>query len=541
MQTQTKNIVWNKDALSVEGLTISLGGKQLINNSELTITYGDRIGLLGRNGCGKTTLFNFISTQSKQKNKIVPWSIYEVVQELPSTEQSITAVVLSSHLERGILWNRRNELELIDDMSDIELAEYNSVCERLEGMNAEADIPKAKIILRGLGFAKDELESPLNSFSGGWRARVALACGLFMEPDLLMLDEPTNHLDLNAVIWLANFCKSWKKTLVVITHNSYFAHNVCNSIIHINNKKIGTYKCTYNKFLKMRTQIEEKELKDWEKLEKEIAKLKATGNIKNKKAAEELLEKKAKEGVTRPPKSYKPKFMFENSNEYKEGTALLNLTEASFSYGDKLILKNVNYALYPLSRSVLVGENGAGKSTLLKLLIGSIEPNQGTCMRKAGLTVKYFNQHFYHDLPPTLNPIEYVSSQSKKSQIDIVRKLLGASGLEGEAHTRQIDTLSGGQKARVYFAGLVISQPDILLLDEPTNHLDMETTEGLLNGLKDFPGAVVIVSHDLDFLEELGTEVWIVERQQVLRLGEGIDGLGVYVDKVMKTTSQYQI
>jgi ATPase subunit of ABC transporter with duplicated ATPase domains len=197
--------------------------------------------------------------------------------------------------------------------------------------------------------------------------------------------------------------------------------------------------------------------------------------------------------------------------------------------------------LYPLSRSVLVGENGAGKSTLLKLLIGSIEPNQGTCMRKAGLTVKYFNQHFYHDLPPTLNPIEYVSSQSKKSQIDIVRKLLGASGLEGEAHTRQIDTLSGGQKARVYFAGLVISQPDILLLDEPTNHLDMETTEGLLNGLKDFPGAVVIVSHDLDFLEELGTEVWIVERQQVLRLGEGIDGLGVYVDKVMKTTSQYQI
>ena len=535
MQTQTANITWNKDALSVEKLSVSIGGKQLITNSDFTISYGDRIGLLGRNGCGKTTLFNFIS---QQKASNIPWSLYEVVQELPSTEQSITAVVLASHLERGILWNRRNELELIDDLSEIELAEYNSVCERLDGMKAEADLPRAKIILRGLGFASEELESPLNSFSGGWKARVALACGLFMEPDLLLLDEPTNHLDLNAVLWLAQFCKSWSKTLVVITHNSYFAHSICDTIIHINNKKINTYKCTYNKFLKMRTQIEEKELKDWEKLEKEVAKLKSTGNPKNKKAAEELIEKKAKEGIVRPPKSYKPKFMFETNNEYKEGTALLSLTNAAFSYGDKLILKDINYALYPMSRSVLVGANGAGKSTLLKLLIGSLQPSNGQCTRKNGLAVKYFNQHFYHDLPADLTPIEYVSSQSKTLQLDNVRKLLGASGLEGEAHSRKIETLSGGQKARVYFAGLVISQPDILLLDEPTNHLDMETTEGLLNGLKEFPGAVVIVSHDLDFLEELGTEVWIIEQKQVLRIGEGIDGLNLYVDRIMKTIQE---
>ena len=531
MLSNTSNIVWNKDALSIEDLNISIGGKSLIIKSEFKISVGDRIGLLGRNGCGKTTLFNYIS---KLKNSKTPWSIYEVVQELASTNLSITNVVLASHLERGELWNRRNELELIDELSDKELDEYNSICEKLDAMKSDADPPKAKKILRGLGFLTDDLEKPLNIFSGGWKARVALACGLFMEPDLLLLDEPTNHLDLNAVLWLTEFCKSWKKTLVVITHNAYFAHNVCNSIYHISNKKINSYKCTYNMFLKMKKQTEDKALKEWEKIEKQVTQLKSSGDIKKKKLAEDIIAKKALEGIIRPTKRYNPKFFFNTNNSYKDNS-MLDLTNVSFSYGDKLILKDVNYALYPKARSVLVGANGAGKSTLLKLLIGSIEPSTGESRRATRLSVKYFNQHFYNDLPHDMSPIEYVSLQSTKSKIDEVRKLLGASGLEGEAHSRKIETLSGGQKARVYFAGLVISQPDILLLDEPTNHLDMETTEGLMDGIKYFPGAVVIVSHDLEFLEELGTDVWLIEDQQVKRLGEGIDGLDIYVDKVMKT------
>ena len=526
-------ITWNQDALSIQNLTISIGGKQLISNSELKISVGDRIGLLGRNGCGKTTLFNYIS-KLELEDVAIPWSIYEVVQELPSTELSITNVVLAAHLERGVLWNRRNELELIEELSVEELEEYKLTCDKLDFMKSEADPPKAKIILRGLGFSGDELEKPLNTFSGGWKARVALACGLFMEPDLLLLDEPTNHLDLNAVLWLTEFCKSWKKTLVVITHNGYFAHNVCNSIYHISNKKINSYKCTYNKFIKMKNQEEEKALKEWEKVEKQVNELKSSGDPKKKKHGEAILAKKALEGIVRPPKDYKPKFFFETETEYAE-ISLLSLSNVSFSYGEKLILKDVNYALYPKARSVLVGANGAGKSTLLKLLIGSIEPSTGESSRKSRLSVKYFNQHFYNDLPHEMSPIEYVTSQSSKNQIDVVRKLLGSSGLEGEAHSRKIHTLSGGQKARVYFAGLVISQPDILLLDEPTNHLDLETTEGLLNGIKDFPGAVVIVSHDLEFLEELGTDVWLIENQQVKRLGEGIDGLQIYVDKVIET------
>jgi len=533
MQSTSKNIVWNKDALSIEGLTISIGGKRLITESDVKISVGERLGLLGRNGCGKTMLFSYLSSQKTALGLGCPWSVYEVVQELPSTDQSITNVVLSAHIERGVMWARRAELELIEDLSADLLEEYNDLCTKLDAMRADADSARAKIILRGLGFSLEELDNGLNTFSGGWKARVALACGLFMEPDLLLLDEPTNHLDLNAVLWLTEFCKQWKKTLVVITHNSYFAHNVCSGIVHINMGRITTYKCRYRRFLQMLAQNETKAASDWAALEKEVARLKGTGVLKHKKAAEDLLKGAGAKGIVRPPKCYKPKFMFDSKGA-EGGVALLDITEASFSYGDKLILSGVNYALYPQTRSVLVGANGAGKSTLLKLLTGAIEPSAGTTQRRNGLNVKYFNQHFYHDLPADDSPIDYVAAQSKKAQPDTVRKLLGASGLEGEAHTRKISTLSGGQKARVYFAGLVISEPDVLLLDEPTNHLDMETTEGLCNGLKSFPGAVVIVSHDLDFLEELGTEVWLIGGGRVQRLGEGIDGLGIYVNSVME-------
>ena len=531
MQSLSKKITWNKDALSIEGLTISIGGKRLITESDVKISVGERVGLLGRNGCGKTMLFSYFAAQ-KQATPC-PWSVFEVVQELPSTNQSITNVVLAAHLERGLMWSRRSELELLEDMSSTELEEYNGLCEKLDAMRADADSARAKIILRGLGFSLEDLEKGLNTFSGGWKARVALACGLFMEPDLLLLDEPTNHLDLNAVLWLTEFCKNWKKTLIVITHNSYFAANVCTNIVHINQGRINSYKCRYNRFVQMHQQNENKAISDWAALEKEVARLKGTGILKNKKAAEDLIKTSANKGIVRPPKCYKPKFMFDSKCD-SGGTALLDITEGAFSYGKKRILSGINYALYPNTRSVLVGANGAGKSTLLKLLIGELEPTAGSCQRRAGLNIKYFNQHFYHDLPAEDSPIDYVSSQSKKSQPDVVRKLLGSSGLEGEAHTRKISTLSGGQKARVYFAGLVISEPDILLLDEPTNHLDMETTEGLCNGLKSFSGAVVIVSHDLDFLETLGTEVWLIVDGQVKRLGEGIDGLDVYVNGIIE-------
>jgi len=534
-------IDWNKDALSIKDLAINIGGKPLITDSNFIISKGDKIGLLGRNGSGKTTLFNYISKLKDLEGLRVPWSIYEVVQELPSTNLSITNVVLAAHLERGALWNRRNELELLEELSPEQIEEYKLTCEKLDAMKSDADPPKAKIILRGLGFSEDQLEKPLSTFSGGWKARVALACGLFMEPDLLLLDEPTNHLDLEAVIWLTEFCKSWKKTLVIITHNSYFANNVCESIYDISNKKINLYKCSYNKFMRMKNQEEKKANDDWEKLERKVNLLKQSGDKKKKEEAVAILAKKAQEGIVKPPQAYKPQFKFKTENEYGQ-TALLTLDKVSFSHklsdGEKLILKDVSYSLYPGARSVLVGANGAGKTTLLKLLDGSFEPSTGESKRVRNLNVKYFNQNFYNDLPDEESPIEYITRVYRESKgdsikIDEVYKLLGSSGLKSEACKRKIKTLSGGQKARVYLVSLIIFQPDILLLDEPTNHLDMETTEGLLEGIKGFPGAVVLVSHDLDFLEEVGTEVWLIEDQQVTKLGEGIDGLEIYYNKVI--------
>jgi ATP-binding cassette subfamily F protein 3 len=553
------SLTWNRDALSVDRLNLNIGSKSLLINSDVKISFGDKIVLLGINGSGKTSLFKFISNISNtnksntfnfsdienkhststplttlmtQNNKNV-WTIFEVQQELPPSSLSITSVVLSSHIERGLLWNRRSELELKEELSSIELDEYNNICEKL--YSADSDPAKAKKILKGLGFQDSDFNKSLNTFSGGWKARVSLACGLFMEPDLLLLDEPTNHLDLNAVLWLTEFCKLWKKTLIIITHNGYFAENISDKIFHIYNQKLTIYKCSFYKFLQMRDKIDEKALNDWTKVEKEYLKIKSKGTPKDKKIAEEFLKKKELEGIIRPPKIYSPKFIFKNEIKNNHITSLLSLTNVSFYHGDLKILKNINLALYPQSRVVIVGQNGAGKSTLLKLLNSDYIPSKGTISRKNNIIIKYFNQHFYNDLPHDLTPLEYLSSQSLTKNIDNIRKILGMSGLSGEAHTRKIDTLSGGQKSRVYIAGLIISEPDILLLDEPTNHLDMETTSGLLNSLKEFQGAIIIVSHDIDFIREIGTEVWVIKDKKVSKIGEGIDGLDVYISDVLDT------
>jgi ATPase subunit of ABC transporter with duplicated ATPase domains len=375
---------------------------------------------------------------------------------------------------------------------------------------------------------------PLKNFSGGWRARVALAQGLFMEPDLLMLDEPTNHLDLNAVIWLQEMCAKWSKTLIIISHNTGFIQRAANSIWEIRNNQIYSYNCSYRKYLKQRDHDVKKKIKDWELLEKELAALKKKGTPASKKAAEDLLSKRTREGVSRPEKAYVPKFILMNKSTASTDAALLKTDNATLGYSsEKIILRNVTFALYPGSRIALVGENGSGKSTFLKFLTDELEYVAGCSVeKKKGLRVCKFDQHFYHSLPEQQTPIQYLSAFS---EIDIVRKILGASGLEGSAHSRPIQTLSGGQKARVYFASLSIQSPDILLLDEPTNHLDIETISGLSQALLEFSGAAVIVSHDVEFLSELATEVWCVKHSQLVRLSEGSEGLEQYVEDIISS------
>lgn len=534
LRATTVRETWNRDALSVNGLDLAMGAKRLVTDASFTLPRGERVALLGRNGCGKSTLFHWLGSRLTDT-----WSVYEVAQELPPSESSVVGLVLSAHMERGRLWARQAELIGIEAMNDAEWAEYTSITEQLDAMKAEADVSTAKRILHGLGFTHAQMDGPLSALSGGWRARVALAQGLFMTPDLLLLDEPTNHLDLDGVIWLQDYLTTWPTTLVVISHNVGFVRAVATTIWQIRRGRLAVYKCRYDRFRKQCAEESSAATKAWDALEKEYTALRKKGTPVARKEADALMTKRTAEGIVRPEKPYAPKFFFMDSPPPTSIRGpLLTTDNAQIGYGDTVVLSHVTFALHAGCRVALVGANGSGKSTLLKFLAGAIDGTTGVTCRP-GLRIRTFDQHFYHTLPNTATPLEYLESVASvledgtRVPTAALRKILGASGLEGAAHTQQIGTLSGGQKARVYFGSIAVQAPDILLMDEPTNHLDMETVEGLITGLQAFPGAAILVSHDLDFLDEVTTEVWMTAEGTLRRLSEGTDGLQTYVDRVV--------
>ncbi len=520
---------WKRDAGSVTGLDLGIGTKQLLTGATFTISGGDRVALLGRNGCGKSTLFGWIRDAATAAGA---WSVYEVAQELAPSGQSVLAVVLGAHLVRGAMWARLGELEADDyEMTGADLEEHGRLHEELQAAGADGDEARAAKILHGLGFSMADMRRPLTEFSGGWRARVALAQGLFMEPDLLLLDEPTNHLDLDGVMWLTEYLAEWTGAgaVVVISHNRGFVRGAANSIWEIGAGRLRTYKCRYDRYLKQKGLDEKAAAKAWISLEKEVNALKGKGTPQARKAAADLLAKRAREGVVRPEPAYRPRFFFdefadgEGGDGSKEERRLISTDEADLGYDGAVVLASVTFGLYGGSRVALVGANGSGKSTLLRFLNGEISAvnEDGHVERRPGLRICKFDQHFYHLLPADKTAIEFVGSLCGGDS-PMVRKILGASGLKGPEQEQAIGTLSGGQKARVYFASLAAQGPDVLLMDEPTNHLDIETIDGLAAGLADFPGAVVVVSHDLDFLETVTEEVWLTADGRLQRL-ENLD------------------
>lgn len=528
--------LWNKDAISIEGLNLSIASKQLLNDACFSIPRSPacRITILGRNGCGKSTLMRWICSS---KPHCAMWSIFQVEQEIAPTNNTVISVVLGAHIERGRLWSRQAELETKEELTDEEIAEYETIGETLESMKADSDEPRARRILYGLGFSESQVNNSLTHLSGGWRARVSLAQGLFMEPDLLLLDEPTNHLDLNGVIWLQEYLLQFKKSVIIISHNIGFIKTISNIIWYYNNNNLSVFKCSYDRFIKSKIEEETKTHKEWTQIEKQIVAFKKKHNTSEAARLSKLAIGR------RPPKPYKPKFFFledtYETSRFKHGGALYACDSIILGYNATAppVLSNVMFALHPGCHIALVGENGSGKSTLIKFIQGALEPLAGNIARKKGLTVCSFDQHFFHSMPEEKTPVEYIKSVAPDCSEELIRRILGASGLDGITQTQRIGTLSGGQKSRVYFGSISAQSPDILLLDEPTNHLDIETIEGLRDGLKEFDGASIIVSHDIDFLEEIATEVWTTANGQLVRIGEGIDGLETYISSVVAKTA----
>jgi len=368
---------------------------------------------------------------------------------------------------------------------------------------------------------------------------VSLARALFIEPTLLMLDEPTNHLDLNAVIWLDNYLQQYKKTLLIVSHDQSFLDNVCTDIIHLDQCKLWYYKGNYSMFKKMEIQKRRERMKDYEKQEKRIKELKASGTSKKKaetKQKEALTRKQQKnqsklskrddedtgpQELLERPKEYIVRFRFPEVSNLQP--PILGLYNASFNYaGQPKLFKNVEFGIDMESRVAIVGPNGVGKSTFLKLLLGDIDPVVGEVRRNLRLKVGRFDQHSGEHLTAEESPAEYLQ-RLFNLPVEKARKQLGSFGLQSHAHTVKMKDLSGGQKSRVALAELTLSAPDVIILDEPTNNLDIESIDALAEAIGEYEGGVIIVSHDERLIRDCNCQLWVIEEQGIAEVEGGFE------------------
>ncbi|XP_047134237.1 ATP-binding cassette sub-family F member 1 isoform X1 [Hydra vulgaris] len=531
-------VLENATDIKIEKFSIAARGKDLFVNASLNITQGRRYGLVGPNGMGKTTLLVHIA-----RNKLaIPPNIDVLlceqdiqVDDTPAVEMVLKADKKRLQLlaeEKHLLETINSKNEKVSDAANLRLKE---VYVELDAIGADKAESRARRILSGLGFTTEMQSRPTKNFSGGWRMRVSLARALFVEPTLLLLDEPTNHLDLNAVIWLDNYLQQWKKTLLVVSHDQHFLDNLCTDIIHLDQQKLFYYKGNYSSFKKMYKQKLREHEKAYEKQEKQIKALKASGKSSkvaeaqakvttSRKKEKNMSKKELEEASTQQaellfrPKEYKVKFTFKSPPPLNP--PILGLKNASFGYeGQPLLFKNIEFGLDMSSRIAIVGPNGVGKSTILKLLTGQLNLVEGELIRNSRLRIGFYNQHSSDQLTLHETSVEYLQRNFNMDYQDS-RKLLGRFGLAGHAHTIQIRDLSGGQKSRVALADMACREPDIIILDEPTNNLDIESIDALAEAINDFKGGVIIVSHDARLILETNCQLWVVENKTM----EEIDG-----------------
>ncbi|XP_064329989.1 LOW QUALITY PROTEIN: ATP-binding cassette sub-family F member 1 [Phalacrocorax carbo] len=526
----------NASDIKLEKFSISAHGKELYVNADLYIVAGRRYGLVGPNGKGKTTLLKHIANRALSIPPNIDVLLCE--QEVVADETPAVQAVLRADTKRLRLLEEEKRLQALLEGGDDGAAErLEKVYEEMRATGAAAAEAKARRILAGLGFNPEMQNRATRKFSGGWRMRVSLARALFMEPTLLMLDEPTNHLDLNAVIWLNNYLQTWKKTLLVVSHDQGFLDDVCTDIIHLDAQRLFYYRGNYMTFKKMYQQKQKELLKQFEKQEKKLRDLKAGGKSTKQaeKQTKEALTRKqqkcrrrtaAEEAAEAPellkrPREYTVRFTFPNPPPLSP--PILGLHGVDFGYeGQELLFRNLDFGIDMESRVCIVGPNGVGKTTLLRLLTGQLTPTRGQMRRNHRLKVGFFNQQAAEQLRLEETAAEYLQRSFNLPHQD-ARKCLGRFGLEGHAHTLQIAKLSGGQKARVVFAELACREPDVLILDEPTNNLDIESIDALADAINDYRGAVIVVSHDARLITETSCQLWVVEERGLSQIDGDFD------------------
>lgn len=512
--------------IKVENFDIAFGDKVLLKSATLSLTYGRRYGLVGRNGIGKSTLLKLISARSLFIPKHI--TILHVEQEVTGNDTSALDAVLECDVVREALLQEERELSKLEDPGKRLQEVYNE----LSAIESDKAPARASEILCGLGFTTEMQKRATREFSGGWRMRIALARALFSRPDLLLLDEPTNMLDMKAIVWLENYLVDrWTSTLLVVSHDRQFLNYVPTDTLHFYNYEITPYKGNFDNFVKIKTEKLKNQEREYEAqmdhrkhvqefIDKFRYNAKRASLVQSKiKMLEKLPEIKPIEKETNVT------FKFEDP-EPLSGAPILQLDEVCFRYESSsspdYLLQNVCLDANLKSRICIVGDNGSGKTTLLKLLTGALNPTKGQRNTHRNLKIGYFTQHHVDQLVMNQSPLEFLSTRLPGKPSEQYRSYLGKFGVSGDLALQPLAALSGGQKSRVAFAVMSAANPNILILDEPTNHLDVETVESLGQSLNNYAGGVILVSHDEQLIKMVCKEMWFVSDKKVVSL-EGFD------------------
>ena len=509
--------------LTLSQLSLQRGGKLLLDHVSLTVHPGWKVGLIGANGSGKSSLFALL------RGELVPdagdvaypprWVIAHVAQETPALATPALSHVLDGDAE---LRQIERELHAAEQRHDgAALAEWHARFDAIDGYSAPA---RAGKLMAGLGFAADQVSRPVAEFSGGWRVRLNLAQALMCRSDLLLLDEPTNHLDLDAVLWLEQWLRAYPGTLLLISHDRDVLDHVTDRIAHIEQQRIALYSGNYAAFEDQRAARLALHQAAYVKQQREIAHLEnfiTRFRAKATKARQAQSRIKALERMERIAAAHVDSpFAFRFAEPGRLPDPLLVVDKAAVGYGSRPVLEQVRLTLRPGVRWGLLGPNGAGKSTLIKLLAGLLPPLTGRVEVGMGLTVGYFAQHQLEQLRPDWSVLHHLRQLDSRATEQQLRDFIGGFGFNGDRVLEPVAPFSGGEKARLALALLVWQRPNLLLLDEPTNHLDLEMRHTLTLALQDYQGALIVVSHDRHLLRTVTDEFWLVAEQQV-QLFEG--------------------
>ncbi|NIY72609.1 ABC-F family ATP-binding cassette domain-containing protein [Marivivens donghaensis] len=509
--------------LRLDDISYSIEGRVLIEHASAVIPTGHKVGLVGRNGTGKTTLFKLIRQELHLDTGDIDlprgWRIGGVSQEVPGNEVSLIDTVLAADTERASLMA---EAETATDGTRI--AEIQTRLADIDAWSAEA---RASSILKGLGFTDEEQKMPCSAFSGGWRMRVALAAVLFSEPDLLLLDEPTNYLDLEGALWLENYLTRYPHTVVIVSHDRELLNRSVTGILHLNDKKLTYWTGTYDSFVRQRAEqravLEQAAKKQDAKrahLQSFVDRFKAKATkAKQAQSRVKMLEKM--ETIRVPEDAARTVFTFPSPEPLSP--PIIRVEGGKIGYDGKAVLSRLNLRIDQDDRIALLGRNGEGKSTLSKLLSDRLELMEGEKVSSSKLRIGFFAQHQVDELRVEETPLQHLQRELPDQTPSKLRARLAGFGLMAAQVETEVGRLSGGQKARLSLLLATLDAPHLLILDEPTNHLDIESREALVEALTAYNGAVILVSHDMHLLSLVADRLWLVKDGQVSPYDDDLD------------------